>query len=556
MNPERELPDLFDELADSHSVGAPPPLRAPEHPVPLHRDSRRSVRTVVAAAACIVLVVGGLVAVNSRGTDVGPADSPTPDPTTSPVTDAPPSTIREAVADVDQGGAGAGVVRLVRIEADAGLDGTTGVVMVFDADLPSSAVDVLDDPSESPGVGIGYTTQQSDAEAEGIAVCGDTHSFPPPGNRTVDLVLPSEWFDAQDPLGPETIVADSAAGKIVVCDPRDGVVQISIWGSASAQIDDVDVRVDANTITVDISPDPAPDVVAGLAIGDSVMLGATTDLIDAGFIVDATESRGFSDVVDLLDQLRATGRLGDRLVVSAGTNGPIRSDELDGLMTIVAAVPEVYVLTTAVDRPWAEPNNNLIRALPSDHPNVTLVDWATAAATCPGDCFHDDDIHLRPDGTAFYTQLINTAVSERIADDPTSTTATGGRAALNQPPATPEMDAMFGAQCLDPDADFVNTVPVAIDLTGIPTPVEETGHPIGPNEGQNLEYANPDDMQYWISVSIGPEVVGYVSVPLQAFDVDPTDLNFDCHPEVAIYDDTGYLIGGFVDGEPQLLEQR
>ena len=57
------------------------------------------------------------------------------------------------------------------------------------------------------------------------------------------------------------------------------------------------------------------------------------------------------------------------------------------------------------------PNNDLLRALPATYPNVRLVDWADAAAACPGNCFYDDGIHLRPDGRTYFAQLITAALA-------------------------------------------------------------------------------------------------------------------------------------------------
>ncbi len=41
---------------------------------------------------------------------------------------------------------------------------------------------------------------------------------------------------------------------------------------------------------------------------------------------------------------------------------------------------------------------------------MRVVDWASAAPGCPGDCFYDDGIHLTPEGRVFYAQQI-TAVT-------------------------------------------------------------------------------------------------------------------------------------------------
>jgi len=48
-----------------------------------------------------------------------------------------------------------------------------------------------------------------------------------------------------------------------------------------------------------------------MAIGDSVMLGAATELVDFGFAVDAVESRTFVDGLETIQTLNTQTRLGD-----------------------------------------------------------------------------------------------------------------------------------------------------------------------------------------------------------------------------------------------------
>jgi hypothetical protein len=66
----------------------------------------------------------------------------------------------------------------------------------------------------------------------------------------------------------------------------------------------------------------------------------------------------------------------------------------------------VVLVTTKADRDYVARNNDRLRAMPATYPNVKVVDWANLAATCPGNCFYDDGIHLRPDGRRFYAQQI------------------------------------------------------------------------------------------------------------------------------------------------------
>jgi peptidoglycan/LPS O-acetylase OafA/YrhL len=151
---------------------------------------------------------------------------------------------------------------------------------------------------------------------------------------------------------------------------------------------------------------PPSESISRYALGDSVMLGAAEQLSAAGFIVDAMESRAFINGLDRVQRLAAEGRLSDVVVVHLGTNGTVSAAELEAMTAALAHVARVVFVTVKADRPWVPATNERLRALPLRHPNVVVVDWASLAGQCPGHCFYDDGIHLRPEARAFYTELI------------------------------------------------------------------------------------------------------------------------------------------------------
>jgi peptidoglycan/LPS O-acetylase OafA/YrhL len=163
----------------------------------------------------------------------------------------------------------------------------------------------------------------------------------------------------------------------------------------------------AETTTTTTQP-PAP--IAQFALGDSVMLGAAGELAKRGFVVDAEESRQFSDGRVIIEQLNAAGRLGEVVVVHLGTNGDIDPDDMTAMMDALAAVPQVLLLTIDVERAWTESNNSLIFDAASTYANVSVLYWADLDDSCPGDCFQSDGFHLRPDGQAYYAALIEGAL--------------------------------------------------------------------------------------------------------------------------------------------------
>jgi hypothetical protein len=169
----------------------------------------------------------------------------------------------------------------------------------------------------------------------------------------------------------------------------------------------VPVPPPAETTTTTTQP-PAP--IAQFALGDSVMLGAAGELAKRGYVVDAAESRQFSDGLVIVEQLKAADRLGDVVVIHLGTNGDIAPADLTAMMEALVDVPQVLLLTIEVDRAWTEDNNSLIYGAASTYANVSVLYWADLSDSCPGDCFQSDGFHLRPDGQAYYAALIDGAL--------------------------------------------------------------------------------------------------------------------------------------------------
>jgi len=235
---EQELPRLFEELASDHAVGPPPMLDQHDDHAESPARSRSGRLTIVVVAASSVALIGGLVAVSSRNDPPSPANLSTPEPVSSqdPQPDSLTPMSEPAIVDVapdaDADPAAGANLNLIQIGASATEDGTTGVVLTFDGDLPDRSAEPLEDATNPNSDGIRYATQSSDGQS--ISVCGNAHWFPPPGvNRTVDVFVPSDWFDPE-PSVDRTIKWDPdmlPQSKIWVCEaPRDGMVQIFIAG--------------------------------------------------------------------------------------------------------------------------------------------------------------------------------------------------------------------------------------------------------------------------------------------------------------------------------------
>ncbi len=155
------------------------------------------------------------------------------------------------------------------------------------------------------------------------------------------------------------------------------------------------------TTTTTTLPPPGPGFVAGhvTAVGDSVMLDyqdpLQTDI--PGVNVDAAVSRQWSDGVQILQELKASGQLGAEVIVGLGTNGPITDSDFDAMMQVLTGASRVVFVNFHVDRSWQDPNNAVLANGASRYPNVFIADWATLAAQNP-QWFGSDGTHLAIDG--------------------------------------------------------------------------------------------------------------------------------------------------------------
>ena len=169
----------------------------------------------------------------------------------------------------------------------------------------------------------------------------------------------------------------------------------------------------------------APDAVT--AVGDSVLLGARDQLMQAlgtNLVVDAELGRQAWHVPATLQRLREAGALHPTVILHIGDNGTISEATLDRIMEALSGAHRVAIVTVRTPRPWEAPNNARLAAAARSHTNAVLVDWNGASAGRP-EWFWKDRLHLRPDGAAAYAGLIAAALR-----GPAPAAPTGGLAAV------------------------------------------------------------------------------------------------------------------------------
>lgn len=150
------------------------------------------------------------------------------------------------------------------------------------------------------------------------------------------------------------------------------------------------------------------------AVGDSVMLGARTNLKEAGFGVDATESRQAYTGPALLR--KKGNRLPTNVVVHLGTNGTYPLSTCKALVKAAGPDRRVFLVTVHVPRSWHKSNNRTIRACADAFApgRVQVVDWDALASKHPS-WLYSDRIHLKPAGAAGFARLIDSAVDDAVA---------------------------------------------------------------------------------------------------------------------------------------------
>jgi hypothetical protein len=174
------------------------------------------------------------------------------------------------------------------------------------------------------------------------------------------------------------------------------------------------------------APPAAAEPARAITIGDSVMLGAEPCLARLGYEVDAMGSRQIGAGIQLA---RSAARSAGTLVVHLGTNGGVRTQDVDAFMAAVG--PDRGVIWLTVQLPddtdrytFEESSNRVIRAVPRRFRNARVIDWNAISGRNPP-YFWADGIHLTPQGCEAYARLVDEAVSDLTAGSRPVTAASG-----------------------------------------------------------------------------------------------------------------------------------
>jgi len=159
-----------------------------------------------------------------------------------------------------------------------------------------------------------------------------------------------------------------------------------------------------------------PDIESGkgiTAIGDSVILDAKPFLAKMlpGIAVDGKVGRQMRQAQDVIEQLKAQGRLGDRIIIELGTNGAFSKKQLRDLLHSLSDAKQILLVNTRVPRNWQDTVNATIAEVSNEFNNTAIVDWYSASEG-KGEYFYRDGVHLNRDGAEYYASILAKAVTQ------------------------------------------------------------------------------------------------------------------------------------------------
>ena len=155
---------------------------------------------------------------------------------------------------------------------------------------------------------------------------------------------------------------------------------------------------------------PIPHTGTILAVGDSVMLGAASEMqsiIGPQLHIDAVVSRQPEATIGRLYAYRAAGSLPARVIVHIGDNGPVYYADAQRLKAALAGIPLVVLVNVRVDTSWQSEVNSELRQTVAGWHQATIADWYDASTTSG---IVVDGTHTSPAGARAFAALIDRAL--------------------------------------------------------------------------------------------------------------------------------------------------
>ena len=106
---------------------------------------------------------------------------------------------------------------------------------------------------------------------------------------------------------------------------------------------------------------------------------------------------------------------GDVLVLSLGTKGAFRVNQLQSLIDELKDMKQIVLVNTRVPRKWETAVNRAFRTIQKNNPEIILVDWYTASSG-HDEYFVSDGVHLTKEGAQVYANLIYGVIMKKKVD--------------------------------------------------------------------------------------------------------------------------------------------
>ncbi|MCR5227014.1 MAG: hypothetical protein K6E27_07370 [Eubacterium sp.] len=143
-------------------------------------------------------------------------------------------------------------------------------------------------------------------------------------------------------------------------------------------------------------------------IGDSFAAGASSAI--SGASVDAQAGRSASDVLGIVNSLKVSGTLGDKVVIALGALESLSSSEGQNLIDCIGTSRKIYwVNSYAPGISGYEEVNATISSLASSNSNVTLIDWCSVGQA-HSEYFSSDGTSLTGEGSSAFADTMANAV--------------------------------------------------------------------------------------------------------------------------------------------------
>lgn len=152
-----------------------------------------------------------------------------------------------------------------------------------------------------------------------------------------------------------------------------------------------------------------------LAIGDSEMLLALSNLAHIGYLADAQGCRQFVQGLATIRGYKRKGRLGHLVVIALGADLAVSAQNVRAALHILGPKRVLGLVVPRELGGGTSSDARVVRAAYRRHPKrIVLLDWVRFSKGTPK-WFQPDKLHLTYSGAAAYTKLIGKALRYAVA---------------------------------------------------------------------------------------------------------------------------------------------